>query len=189
MIRNPLSISFDFYKVMKPLLKIAVLLLVLITMGGCKSGKKNVKPYSSPRHDIVTIDKHSIKGNKDQKALVEEVMSWIGVPYAYAKSDKKEGTDCSGLVLRVYLDVLDVKLPRNSAQQAEFCKKIDKEDVEPGDLVFFATGKDPDKISHVGMMIDKENFIHASTKKGVLISQLNTPYYIRTFRQAGRVPR
>lgn len=177
----------DFYRKIRPLLKIAVLLVVLMAMGGCKSGKRSVKGDSYPGHDVVKIDKHSIKENKDQKALVEEAITWIGVPYTYAKSDKKEGTDCSGLVLRVYLDVLDVKLPRNSAKQAEFCKKINKKDVEPGDLVFFATGKDPDKISHVGMMIDKENFIHASSKKGVVISQLDTPYYIRTFRQAGRV--
>lgn len=168
-------------------MKIAVLFLLLIVAGGCRSGIKNVKTDSYSRHEIVKIDKHSIKGNKDQKALVEEAMTWIGVPYTYAKSDKKEGTDCSGLVLRVYLDVLGVKLPRNSAQQAEFCKKIDKEDVEPGDLVFFATGKDPNRVSHVGMMIDKVNFIHASSKKGVVISQLDTPYYIRTFLQAGRV--
>lgn len=182
-----ISYFVEYLKILKPWLRITVLLIVLLIAGGCKSGKKNIKAHQSRGHDIVKVDKNSIKGNANQKALVEEALTWLGVPYAYAKSDKKEGTDCSGMVLRVYLDVLDVKLPRNSAKQAEFCKKIKKDDLEPGDLVFFATGKDPDKISHVGLMIDKVNFIHASSKKGVIISQLDTPYYIRTFRQAGRV--
>ncbi len=115
-------------------------------------------------------------------------MEWLGTPYAYAKSDKGDGTDCSGMVLQVYLSICDIKLPRNSAKQAEFCKKIEPDDVKVGDLVFFATGKDPDKISHVGIMIDDVSFIHASTSKGVVISRIDTPYYIRTFKMFGRVP-
>ena len=79
-------------------------------------------------------------------------------------------------------------MPRNSAKQAEFCKSLDPDEVEIGDLVFFATGKDPDRISHVGIMIDEVNFVHASTKKGVVVSRIDTPYYIRTFKMFGRVP-
>lgn len=165
-----------------------ILIGALLTTSGCKSGQKNVKNKKHHTEQTLKIDTDKIRGNAKQKAIVEEAMSWVGVPYAYAKSDKKEGTDCSGMVLRVYLDVLDVKLPRNSAKQAEFCKKIGKGDVKPGDLVFFATGSDPDKISHVGIMIDDVNFVHASTKKGVVVSRIDTPYYIRTFRQFGRVP-
>ncbi len=116
-------------------------------------------------------------------------MTWIGTPYAYGRNDKQKGTDCSGMVLSVYLDAEDIKLPRNSAKQAEFCKKISAEKVIPGDLVFFATGNDPDKISHVGIMIDEVNFVHASTKKGVVVSRIDTPYYIRTLKMFGRVPR
>lgn len=54
--------------------------------------------------------------------------------------------------------------------------------------MFFATGHDPEKISHVGIMIDDVCFVHASTKKGVIVSRIDTPYYIRTFIMFGRVP-
>ena len=90
--------------------------------------------------------------------------------------------------MKVYEDVAGWKLPRNSAKQAEFCDRLKEEDVEPGDLVFFATGKDPDKVSHVGIMLDEENFIHASTSKGVVISKVTSNYYIRTFMMYGRIP-
>ena len=112
----------------------------------------------------------------------------MGTPYRYAGSSKGKGTDCSGLVLKVYEEAAGVKLPRNSGKQAEFCKKVKKKSVKAGDLVFFATGKDAERISHVGIMIDGNRFIHASTKKGVIISELTTPYYERTFRMCGRVP-
>ncbi len=87
-----------------------------------------------------------------------------------------------------YEKVTGIKLPRNSAQQKEFCNSLRKGDVLPGDLVFFATGKDPEKVSHVGIMIDDNRFIHASSSKGVVVSDASQPYYQRTFKGFGRVP-
>ena len=88
--------------------------------------------------------------------------------------------------LKVYEKATGIKLPRNSAKQAEFCRELKGKDVKVGDLAFFATGKDPKKISHVGIMINDKEFIHASTRKGVVISDITTPYYERTFIMFGR---
>lgn len=70
------------------------------------------------------------------------------------------------MVLSVYEKVTGVKLPRNSAKQAEFCIPVKKKQLKIGDLVFFATGKNPDRISHVGIMVNDCEFIHASASKG-----------------------
>ena len=100
-----------------------------------------------------------------EKDIVEEAMSWMGTPYKYAGSEKGRGIDCSGFAVSVYEKVAGIKLPRNSREQSEFCKKLKKSSVRAGDLVFFATGKDKNRVSHVGIMIDDVKFIHASTKK------------------------
>lgn len=121
------------------------------------------------------------------KLIIDEAYSWLGTPYGYAHSEKGVATDCSGMVLEVYEKIAGIKLPRNSAKQAEFCKSIHQKDVKVGDLVFFATGKNEDVISHVGIMVDEKNFIHASASKGVVISDMTQPYYVRTFRGFGRV--
>lgn len=123
---------------------------------------------------------------KVQKALVEEAMEWIGTPYKYAEQDKGVATDCSGLVMQVYLKVLGVRIPRNSAKQAEFCRVVKESDLLPGDLCFFATGKDPDRISHVGIMLDSDRFVHASSSKGVVISHLSNPWYRTRLKKFGR---
>ncbi len=162
-----------------------LILVTALTFGGCRSSKKSVKKDShKPRVETVSVSKP--KGI--EKRIVDEALTWKGTPYKYGASEKGRGTDCSGMVLMVYDKVAGKKLPRNSAKQAEFCKPLKAKDVRPGDLAFFATGKDAGKISHVGIMIDGTRFIHASTQKGVLISEINTPYYQRTFRMFGRVP-
>lgn len=162
--------------------KLMLILIVasLLPFGGCRSAKKSEAVV------VETVRVSNAKGS--QKKIVEEAMSWLGTPYKYAGSEKGRGTDCSGMVLRVYEDAGGVKLPRNSKKQSEFCKRLKKKDVQPGDLVFFATGKDENAISHVGIMIDDNQFIHASTKKGVILSEMTTPYYERTFKMYGRVP-
>lgn len=112
----------------------------------------------------------------------------MGTPYAFGKAEKGVACDCSGLVYGVFEKVSGIKIPRISAKQKEFCKPLKKKDVREGDLCFFATGKDPDKISHVGIMVDDTNFIHSSSTKGVIVSDITQPYWVRTFKGYGRVP-
>ena len=168
-----------------------VLVLLLVSSCSHKTQQNAVHPVFG----VETVDrsryleKNRCKLDKHQYALIEESLTWLGTPYVYGGDAKGKGTDCSGMVLRVYLETLQVELPRNSAKQAEACKHVKKEHLKPGDLVFFATGKDSDRISHVGIMLTDEEFIHASSSKGVVISNLTTPYYIRTFKKGGRVKR
>lgn len=164
----------------------AVILVLTLMLGGCAKGGTSVKKHHGRKqhHTEVRVPSDISKERKD---LVKAALKWEGVAYRYAGYDRS-GTDCSGMVLTLYEQTANIKLPRNSAKQAEFCKKIRAKDVRPGDLVFFATGKDPDKISHVGIILNDRDFIHASSSKGVVISKLDAPYYQRTFKMFGRVP-
>lgn len=168
--------------------RLLMVILVSLIMASCHSSKKVSRPTGgkTPSRQELLASLGNV--SKKQRQIVEEAFTWMGTPYLYAGVEKGKGVDCSGMVLRVYQDVCGVKLPRNSAKQAEFCKKIKAKDVRTGDLVFFATGKDKGRISHVGIMLNSEDFIHASSSKGVVISKVSTPYYVRTFRQYGRVP-
>lgn len=165
--------------------------LMLLVATGCKSGAS----VKSNKHAKDTAPTTSVDLRKDlqmvhgvRRAIVEEALSWQGTPYRYADATKGEGTDCSGMVLRVYERVAEIKLPRNSAKQEEYCDKVKERDVRPGDLVFFATGSDRGKVSHVGLMIDGQHMIHASSKKGVVISDITTPYYSDRLIGFGKVP-
>lgn len=160
-------------------------ILLTLALSGCRSSKK-AHDRSSGKTKIETVSVNRLKGL--EKKIVEEALTWQGTPYRYGASEKGRGTDCSGMVVAIFEKIANKKLPRNSAKQAEFCKPLKAKDVRSGDLAFFATGKDKGRISHVGIMIDATRFVHASSQKGVLISEINTPYYQRTFRMFGRVP-
>lgn len=172
-----------------PYISTAFILTLSLFVGGCASKKHNEiynDPLSGETEYILRTDRSKLDAIR--KKIVAEALTWKGTPYKYGGNEKGIGTDCSGLVLRVYNDVASIKLPRNSRRQAEFCLKVNQNEIKGGDLVFFATGKDPETVSHVGLMIDKERFIHASGSKGVIVSELTTPYYRRTFLMFGRVP-
>lgn len=120
------------------------------------------------------------------QALLSAAHEWLGVPYRYGGNDRK-GIDCSGLVLQVYKDALGIKLPRNSREQHDYCTAIAKGSLTPGDLIFFATGKDKKRVSHVGIFIGDNLMIHASSSKGVILSDINSQYYSRTYAGSGIV--
>lgn len=169
---------------------LSIAFAMIFLLASCSSRHAVVKRGGKEtQREIVSDVNHSLKNLRGmRREIVKEALSWEGTPYKYASADKVEGTDCSGMVLRVYETVAQVKLPRNSGKQSEFCETIRMKDLQPGDLVFFATGKDPSRVSHVGVMLDENHFIHASTSKGVVISDITTPYYQRTFICCGRVP-
>ena len=161
-------------------------MLLTGTFSSCKSHKKSKETEYAG--EVIRVDKSNLKGKTIGEKIAKESLTWIGTPYGYGCNRKGVATDCSGLVIVLYEEIAEIKLPRNSAQQADFCKDLKEKDIKPGDLVFFATGKDKRKISHVGVMIDKIKFVHASASKGVILSEMTTPYYQRTFIKYGRVP-
>lgn len=147
--------------------------------------RDHTKTEKSSEKDKNDLSKH-LKG--DEKKIIHEAQTWIGTPYKYAHQEKGKASDCSGFVMKVFEEALELKLPRNSAKQAEFCRKIRRRDVKPGDLVFFATGKDPNAVSHVGIMVDETNFLHISSSKGCVLSNIESNYYAQRLLLFGRVP-
>ncbi|WP_279045540.1 NlpC/P60 family protein [Cedecea davisae] len=117
--------------------------------------------------------------------LNDQLRSWHGTPYSYGGMSRR-GVDCSGFVLMTFRDRFELMLPRMTSQQAEIGTRIDKDDLLPGDLVFFKTGSGESGL-HVGIYDTDNNFIHASTSRGVMRSSLDNVYWRKKFWQARRI--
>lgn len=118
--------------------------------------------------------------------LVSDAERYLGVPYVYGGDDSK-GIDCSGLVYRVFRDVLGLGVPRTTKTLYDFSEKVDRENLEPGDLVFFDT---TGPLAHVGIFEGQGIFIHAASdgpKTGVIKSSLDEPYWSKVYAGGGRL--
>lgn len=119
--------------------------------------------------------------------LYAEVSQWLGVPYRSAGLSRR-GLDCSGFTYLMYQKVYGKNIPRSTSDLSKMkMKKISKRQLHTGDLVFFATGKNSGKISHVGIYLKDGYFIHASTSKGVIVSHLDEDYYSKAWKKGGRI--
>lgn len=131
--------------------------------------------------DEYTIAKQQTHGNAYiREELLKTAESFVGLPYLWAGSSLDKGFDCSGLAMTVYrLNGLD--LPRSSQEQFEAGAPVDRADLLKGDLVFFATtGKD--KVTHVGIYIGEDCFIHAPGKgKNIRMDYLGRSYYKKRY--------
>lgn len=148
------------------------------------------KPIPQTGHGLVSDEwaRLDIKlGRHDNKKLYKELKRWLGTPYAYAEHTCGEGTDCSGMVMEVFLEVYGIKVHRNSAKMLEEnCRIIDLDDLKEGDLVFFCTNGD-ERVSHVGIYLKDNKFVHASSSRGVAVDDLRQNYYATHFHAAARV--
>lgn len=136
------------------------------------------------KSEIATRGIISSRGRSLTK-IIDSAYKLIGKPYVYGDTGRR-GYDCSGFTYSLYLNQLNIKLPRSSQSQASFGKKIDKEELAPGDLVFFkTTGRG---ISHVGLYIGEGNMIHASSGKArIRIDNINSHYYSQRYVTARRI--
>ncbi len=117
--------------------------------------------------------------------LYTEIGTWMGTPYGYGQKEKMKGTDCSGFTQEVFRVVYQVSLSRSAEGQAAETREIKKEDLRTGDLVFFNINGN--RISHVGLYLGNQKFVHATVKSGVMVSDLNEKYYSDRHVRSGRV--
>ncbi len=111
---------------------------------------------------------------------------WYGVPYHYGGTNK-DGIDCSAFACQLISEVYDGRqLPRMSADQFKATRRISKKDLREGDLVFFHTLGKGHKVTHVGVYLYNNRFVHASVA-GVQISDLGEGYYRQHYVGAGRI--
>ncbi len=120
---------------------------------------------------------------QDDQALLEHVDEWYGTRYRLGGTTKT-GVDCSAFVQAVFLATYGINLPRTAREQYKFTERISRTELKEGDLLFFNTRGG---VSHVGIYLRNNKFIHASTSRGVAVSDLFESYYLQRFIGAGRI--
>lgn len=119
--------------------------------------------------------------------FVLNAMGMMGIPYRWGGTTPEAGFDCSGFVQYVAKQALGIVLPRTSFDQVHAGRVVERNDLQPGDLVFFNTLRAP--FSHVGIYVGDDRFIHAPSRgKTVEIVDFNNSYWQQRYNGARRLP-
>jgi cell wall-associated NlpC family hydrolase len=149
-------------------------LTVVLILQGCASPAKRLYSVGGEEFDLSGLD--------DRRAsVVMAALSQVGTPYVYGGSEPGQALDCSGLTQYAH-SAAGLRIPRVSTAQQASARPVGRRP-NPGDLVFFKTG--PSQY-HVGVMVDADRFVHASTsKRRVRLSSLSKDYWRQRYLGAG----
>ena len=129
---------------------------------------------------------HQREGSADD--LIRSAMGLLGVAYRWGGTSVRTGFDCSGFMQHIFRNSMGINLPRTSAMQSKMGTMVSRSELQPGDMVFFRTVRG--RISHVGLFIGNNRFIHAPrTGKRIEITSLSNKYWDRKYAFARRVKR
>jgi murein DD-endopeptidase / murein LD-carboxypeptidase len=126
------------------------------------------------------VSEKEFKSNK----LFLFINDWYGVPYKYGGC-QKTGVDCSCFTNLLYETVYNKKTGRSADDMYHACEKILLHEAKEGDLIFFRIGGN--SVSHVGVYLRNNLFVHSSTSKGVVINSMDEAYYKKYFHSGGRL--
>jgi|GEM_PF-1800020 cell wall-associated NlpC family hydrolase len=166
-------------------------MLVVWLAQSCKSSRLQQakrEPYTHSEHRRLKHFNTKFELTLDQTAnlaLYELIEEWLGVPHK-DNGCEKSGTDCSCFVKMVYKTIYNTDAGKHSQEMYARTQRIEKSQLQEGDLVFFKTKGD--KISHVGIYLNNQKFVHVSTRKGVAVNSLTEVYFQKTYAAAGRRP-
>lgn len=172
-----------------------VFILVLsLSFVSCKSGKDLSKNEEKNTNTTTSSSKKLSKKYAELLAVAENdidniklyafIDEWYGTPYKYGGKNKS-GIDCSNFSAQLYSNVYHKTLSGSSSSIFKQCKSLSKNELREGDLVFFKIEKE--EISHIGIYLQNNKFVHATTKKGVMINDLNEAYYKKYYYKGGRI--
>lgn len=173
-------------KLVKKWLSLVFVFASAIVLSACSSSDRSVskaqarsKIYHSAYHADLSDPIMAIS------RLSEQQHEWKGTRYRLG-GNSKSGIDCSGFMQVTFRDLFGISLPRTTKEQAKEGERISKRELRTGDLVFFNTGRGPNG-KHVGVYVKNGQFLHASTKGGVIYSDMDSPYWSKAFWQARRL--
>ena len=147
----------------------------MLTIASCGS-RKPTAPVTKAAKAAEVMS--SLKSKKLYKFIID----WTGVKYRLGGLDKS-GIDCSGFALLLEKDIYGFSLPRRSRDQAETVKKKSQGNLDEGDLIFFSFGGN--EVDHVGVYLNSNFFVHASTTRGVVVDDLTLPVYQKAIVKTG----
>ncbi len=158
------------------------IILSLLLLAGCSSTRQGLN--SDQMVKVVDPSKNGLSDPSSTKLILnKQFTQWQGVPYKNGGMTRK-GVDCSGFVYLTYLDRFGLAIPRTTQYQSQVGTSISRSQLQAGDLVFFKTGF---KARHVGIYLANNQFVHASTSKGVMVSSLDSYYWKDKYWQARRI--
>nr|WP_318380955.1 bifunctional murein DD-endopeptidase/murein LD-carboxypeptidase [uncultured Enterobacter sp.] len=167
-------------------------LAVAVLLSACSTNTaKNMHPET---HAVGMEDASSLQASQDEfetmvrnldvkSRIMDQYATWKGVRYRLG-GDTKKGIDCSGFVQRTFREQFGLELPRSTYEQQEMGKSVSRTSLRTGDLVLFKAGSTG---RHVGIYIGNNQFVHASTSSGVVISSMDEPYWKKRYNEARRV--
>jgi hypothetical protein len=160
--------------------RIAPVSLALLMLVGCAPFRPGLPSDPVVREPSVGIARGEgaviSRGARDQ----------IGVPYRYGGNEPRRGFDCSGLVAYVHAQE-GIAVPRTAAEQYAASRKVDRDDLQPGDLVFFRLVAGSRAVTHVGVYTGQGRFVHApQSGRNVGEASLDDPFYRERFAGSGR---
>lgn len=161
-----------------------LLLIIVIIVSSCGTKRSttgtSAKSIEEKYSRLLGVSIENIANRK----LYSFIDEWYGADYKYGEKTKK-GIDCSGFTTILYKEVFGKEVIGSSASIYNQCSTISKEKLREGDLVFFKI--DAKEISHVGIYLQNNKFVHATTKAGVMIDDLNEEYYRKYFEGGGKI--
>jgi lipoprotein Spr len=156
--------------------EVLILIIVLVLLSVSAFGQNQFADYV----------KYNKENTPELTPLPTFVMKWYGVKYRLGGSTMK-GIDCSQFTKKLYWEVYGLKLGNNCAEQWKQTKRIKKDSLLVGDIVFFNSRQSPSGW-HCGLYLGDGTFVHAANKEeGVKISNLSEPRYLRSYKGAGRL--
>jgi cell wall-associated NlpC family hydrolase len=163
-----------------------LIVCALIVQPAFAADATEASPAETQAESPGTTPAESVRAGGRVQQLIEDALQLVGIRYRRGGSSTETGFDCSGFVGYVFREGLGLALPRTSREISRTGEPVDKNELEPGDLVFFNTMRHA--FSHVGIYLGDNQFVHAPRSgRAVRVEDLRDRYWAKRYNGARRI--